>query len=211
MRSKVEYAEAASELHTRDAQLAAATAELGVLRQSLTAARGEVERNTARLEKIATELAERKDELARLESDREARDVAPEDLEGRLSAAQASKESLHEKTVATRSEETEARLALRVAQERATVIAGKADALERHARAEEARLIEEQRRLARRAHHAKIAQQVAELAGSTLEKVEIARDTAARLRKEAGVRSRRSRHCSGSGPETTRCSPGEPD
>lgn len=179
------YAEAASELHTRDAQLAAATAELGVLRQSLTAARGEVERNTARLEKIATELAERKDELARLESDREARDVAPEDLEGRLSAAQASKESLHEKTVATRSEETEARLALRVAQERATVIAGKADALERHARAEEARLIEEQRRLARRAHHAKIAQQVAELAGSTLEKVEIARDTAARLRKEA--------------------------
>ncbi|WP_054952072.1 chromosome segregation protein SMC [Flaviflexus massiliensis] len=179
------YAATSSELHTRDAQLAAATAQLGVLRQSLSAARAEVERNTQRLERIGVELAQRQEELAGLESDREAQDVAPEDLESKLAAAQARKTTLHETTVAARSEETEARLALRIAQERSTVIAGKADSLERHARTEEARLVEEQRRKARRAHHATIARQVATLASETLTRVEAARDTAARLRKEA--------------------------
>ncbi|MEZ7898688.1 MAG: chromosome segregation protein SMC [Flaviflexus sp.] len=179
------YAATSSELHTRDAQLAAATAQLGVLRQSLTASRGEVERNTQRLDRIGQELDQRREELAGLEKDLEAQDVAPEDLEQKLQSAQGKKLSLHDTTIGARSEETEARLALRIAQERSTVISGKADSLERHARTEEARLVEEQRRRTRRAHHAAVARQVATLAGDTLGRVEIARDTAARLRKEA--------------------------
>ena len=179
------YADASAQMHTRDSQLAAATAELGVLRQSLSGARAEVERNSVRLEKIASELAQRREELANLEADRQAQDTDPKELEEKHAGAQGKKTGLHEATIAARSEETEARLALRVAEERSSVISGKADALERHARAEEARLIEEERRNARRAHHAKIAQQVAELASTTLARVEEARDTAARLRKEA--------------------------
>ncbi|AZN29735.1 chromosome segregation protein SMC [Flaviflexus salsibiostraticola] len=178
-------AAARAEMHARDSQLAASTAELGVLRQSLTAARAEVERNTARLEKIALELASRREELASLEADQKAQDTDPKELEERLAHAQERKTARHAETVAARSGETEGRLALRIAQERVSVISGKADALERHARAEEARLIEEQRRQTRRAHHARIALQVAELAGRTLERVESARDTAARLRREA--------------------------
>nr|WP_241698438.1 chromosome segregation protein SMC [Flaviflexus huanghaiensis] len=178
-------AAASADMHARDSQLAAATAELGVLRQSLAAARAEVERNTARLETIAAELAARRDEHASLVADQKAQDTDPKELEGKLAAVQERKSTRHAETVAARSEETEARLALRIAQERVSVISGKADALERHARAEEARLIEEQRRQSRRAHHARIALQVADLAARTLERVEGARDTSARVRREA--------------------------
>lgn len=178
------FAAANAEMHSRDAQLAAAVAELGVLRQSLTGARAEVERNTTRLANIAAELAHRREELAELEADREAQDTDPKDLEEKMSEAQSKKAVLHEATVAARSEETEARLALRVAEERSSVISGKATTLERHARTEEARRVDEERRNARRAHHAQVAQQVAELASRTLAHVEKSRDTAARLRKE---------------------------
>ena len=179
------YAAASAELHARDSQLAAATAELGVLRQSLSAARAEVARNTARLDKISSELSQRRDEVAVLEADQRAQDTDPTELEDRLSAAHEAKSARHAETVAARSEETEARLALRIAQERVSVISGKAESLERHARSEEARRVEEERRARRRAHHAHIAQQVARLASDALARVESARDTAARLRQEA--------------------------
>ncbi|MDO5724609.1 MAG: AAA family ATPase, partial [Flaviflexus sp.] len=136
------YDAASAELHARDAQLAAATAQLGVLRQSLTAANDEIARNSQRLEKIAERLAAAREELAGLTAEREARQVDPAELEERLAAAQAEKAARHEATTAARSAETEARLAAKVAEERARVIEGKPEALERQARAEEARLVE---------------------------------------------------------------------
>lgn len=179
------YDAASAELHARDAQLAAATAQLGVLRQSLTAANEEITRNTQRLEKIAERLAAAREELASLTAEQEARQVDPAELEERLAAAQAEKATRHEATTAARAAETEARLAAKVAEERARVIEGKPEALERQARAEEARLVEIERRRARRAHHAKIAAEVGELAERTLVRVEEARETAVRLRRRA--------------------------
>lgn len=179
------FEEASGAMHARDAKLAAATAQLGVLRQTLASATAEVERNTARLSRIDTDLAARREERAALIAEDEARTTDPSDLQAKIEELSAQKASAHTRAVEARTNETEARLAVRIAEERHSVVRGKSESLKRHARAEEARLAAEERSRRKRAHDAGVAKQVGQIATDVAAKVATSRDLAAQLRRQA--------------------------
>ncbi|VEI12702.1 chromosome segregation protein SMC [Trueperella bialowiezensis] len=156
-----EFNSLAAELSARDSQLAAVTAQLGVLRQSVAAAHQEVERNSQRADHIDADLTARSTELDTLREQQDQLDAEPEDLAARASQLATEQTSAHKATVAARSDETEARLKLRTREERLRASSGKSDALENQAKAVEARIAQEERQAARRADAAQIADRVA--------------------------------------------------
>jgi chromosome segregation protein len=147
---------ALAKLHESDATLAAVAEELGQLGSLARSAKAEAERVTAAIS------------AAEESRDRDLAGLA--DLEERLAAAQqgpdeepdtSKRERLAEQARACRQAETDARLALRTAEERARALAGRADALLASAKAErDAR----ERAVARRARLVREGQ-VAEVVG----------------------------------------------
>ncbi len=122
---------ALAKLHESDAHLAAVAEELAQLGSTARSARAEV----ARLDRSTTEATEARDAdlagLAELEQRLVSAQDAPEeepDVEVLQRLAEAARHA--------RAVETEARLALRTAEERARALAGRADALERSAQQE---------------------------------------------------------------------------
>ncbi len=169
-KAKEEFDSVNAQLNARDSQLAAVTAQLGVLRQSLKSAQDEVERNTQRRTKISVELENRSEELERLQEQQKRVESEPSDLESRVKELNQRRESAHSATIAARSTETEARLALRTREERLRAISGKSEALEYSAKAVEARIAQEERAAIRRQQVAKIAQRVSDDSLSALQK-----------------------------------------
>lgn len=155
-----EYNALSAQLGARDSQLAAVTAQLGVLRQTLSSAQSEVERNEERIAKIDSDIARRTDDLERLTAEQAGLDSSPQDLEAQAAELSEERSAAHASTIARRSEETEARLALRTREERLRAIAGRADSLENTAQAVEARIAQEERAAVRRAEAATVAERI---------------------------------------------------
>lgn len=156
-----EFENLAGQLNTRDSRLAAVSAQLGVLRQGVNAAREEIENNETRRQQVEAELRRRQEELALLNERSVDLDAEPADLVAKATVAAEEKAAAHAETIAQRSNETEARLKLRTREERLRALAGKADALENQARSQEERLARMQQAAVRRAAGAELASEIA--------------------------------------------------
>jgi chromosome segregation protein len=168
---------ALAKLHESDATLAAVAEELGQLGSLARSAKGEAERVTAAI--VAAQEARDRD-LAGLA-----------DLEQRLAAAQdapdeepdtAERERLADVARAARQAETDARLALRTAEERARALAGRAESLVRAAQAERdtrARAVARRERLLR---EGRVAEAVGRGVAVVLARLEVSTSRAAEER-----------------------------
>ncbi len=170
---------ALARLHESDATLAAVSEELGQHGSLGRSARGEAERLAAAIERAE---AARQADLAGLA-----------DLAQRLAAAEATpeeepdtarREELADAARGARQAETDARLALRTAEEQARALHGRADGLRRAARQERearARAAERRERLARQG---RVAEAVEIAAGHVLQRLERALTEAAAARTD---------------------------
>src|SRR4051794_17171397 len=178
---------ALAKLHESDATLAAVAEELGQLGSLARSAKAEAERVSAAIS------------AAEESRDRDLAGLA--DLEARLAAAQEGPEEdpdtsdlerLAEQARAARQSETESRLALRTAEERARALAGRADALVRSAKAERearARAVARRERLLR---EGRVAEAVGRGVAVVLQRLETSIGLAAEERAtvEQGRRAR---------------------
>ncbi|MDE1565991.1 chromosome segregation protein SMC [Actinotignum sanguinis] len=170
-----------SELTARDSNLAAATAQLGALRQALSTARADEERAVARAASLREDIAARQAELESFTQPEESTADIPDD--GELARLSQQRDSAHEAAVAARKQETEARLALRTAEERFRALSGRADALDNRARLARERLEREERARQARAEYAVLAGQVAAAAVRALTHVRSLRAEVAEQRR----------------------------
>ncbi|GAA1169077.1 chromosome segregation protein SMC [Ornithinimicrobium humiphilum] len=168
-------------LHDSDARMTAVAEQLAQLGQTMRAARSEHERTTAAvttaragLETTRTELAELEQRLADAESTASEVTVEPDTSE---------RERLAEAAARARTAETEARLSLRTAEERARALSGRAESLEAAARNELAARERAARRRARRAEERRVAEAVATGAAYLAERVETLVAVASRERE----------------------------
>ncbi|HEX6234861.1 MAG TPA: chromosome segregation protein SMC [Jiangellaceae bacterium] len=175
-------AAAVKKLHESDAELAAVAERLAALGATAKSAAEEAER-------LATAIAEA--ETAR---DRDLAGLA--ELERRLEAAENGDDADYEPSTderdrlagaarAARQAETEARLTLRTAEERARALAGRAEGLERAARKERAARERAVAAAERRARHATVAAAVARGAQLVIERLDQSLELAAAERSAA--------------------------
>ena len=175
--------EALDRLHESDAEMAAVAEQLGNLGQQARAALAEAERIERSLAASEQALADDRATLSELSArqQRASLDQGVDEVEPSPDARDAA--ALGAETA--RRAETEARLAVRTAEERARAIAGRADQLERAAAAERiARQAAVQRR-ERRARAAALAAAVASAGGRVLARLEWSVTSAAEERTAA--------------------------
>lgn len=156
-----------AELAARDAAAAAATAELGAARQSLAAAKKNEERSASRLAAIATDRARRVAELDSLRASQQA-EVDPEAGAAELKELDSQRTRAAESSRVARKAETDARLALRTAEERLRGVVGRADSLDRAAQRARERKEREEREAAHRKHTLASLTRIGTLAGRAL-------------------------------------------
>lgn len=180
-----EYEQIAKELNARDSQLAAVTAQLGVLRQSVNSAQAEVERDTVRMAEIDAALASKRKDLEELSEQQLSLNADPEDLAAQARDLGIERDKAHTATLASRTAETEARLALRTTEERLRAMSGRADSLERTAQAAEERIRQEERAAARRAQAAEMARGVLSRAQRALSVAQSLAQNVAEQRRKA--------------------------
>jgi chromosome segregation protein len=168
---------ALAKLHESDAMMAAVAEELGQLGSVARSARAEAERlatNMIRAEESRTEHARALVELeSRLTVTEQGHDEPVEDV----------RDELAERARSCRAAETEARLALRTAEERARAIAGRAEALQRAARSEREAAAQERRLQERRRRELACAREVERTAQLVLSRLEISLGAAAEQRR----------------------------
>ncbi|MDD7686746.1 MAG: AAA family ATPase [Actinomycetaceae bacterium] len=179
------FEQISSELNARDSQLAALTAQLGVLRQSLEAAQAEAERDRVRIGQIDAELSTRRSDLEAINEQQLQLSAEPEDLTQRAAELTREREQSHSAAVTARQRETEARLALRTHEERLRAIAGKSEALERGAQAAQERIRHEERMAIRRAQARQAAHEVGEKARRAFAVTQQFADSVEREREQA--------------------------
>ncbi|WP_151525168.1 chromosome segregation protein SMC [Serinicoccus kebangsaanensis] len=151
--------EALDALHDSDARMTAVAEQLSQLGQTMRTARAEHERATTSISTAEESLAATRQELAELEQRlADAEELATQ--EGTDDPDTAERERLAEAAARARSAETEARLALRTQEERATALAGRADSLESAAAGELAARRQAAERRERRARERATAQAV---------------------------------------------------
>ncbi|HEX2174290.1 MAG TPA: chromosome segregation protein SMC, partial [Nocardioidaceae bacterium] len=171
---------ALARLHESDAALSAVAEELGQLGSQARSARAEADRLAHAIEEAGTardrELAGLAELEQRLRSAEEAPDEEP-DTSQLESLAAAAKEA--------RRAETDARLALRTAEERARALHGRADGLRESARKEREARARAVARRERRQREAQVAQAVGRAAAVVLARLEESLGEAARARDEA--------------------------
>ena len=169
-------------LHESDARLAAVAERLGALNATITSARAEVERTEGAVVEATSTLERNREELSSLAARLDEATTEPDPEE---EAPPDEREELEGVAARARTEETEARLALRTTEERACALRGRAESLEAAARTElEAR--ERQRvRRERRRQEARVAEGVR--AAATYAAAELTRtvEAAAAAREEA--------------------------
>jgi chromosome segregation protein len=174
--------EALDRLHESDARMAAVAEQLGNLGQQARAATSEAERIERALVASEQALADDEGTLAELSerferASAERVDQAEPSPDARDDAARAAE--------AARRAETDARLAVRTAEERARALAGRAEQLERAAQAERAARSAAIQRRERRARAAAVAQAVAEGGALALARIEQSVAAAAEARTAA--------------------------
>ncbi|MEU4387356.1 chromosome segregation protein SMC [Promicromonospora sp. NPDC023805] len=151
------YDETLARLGEADAARAAAAEQLGSLGAAARAAQAEADRHRAALEQAQSRRAEDEIELEALVERMTIAEEEPADGEGSIDDVQAQRDEAAAAATAARARETEARLALRTAEERARAVSGRAQALtaaaeqEREARAQAAEREELRRNDAARA------------------------------------------------------------
>jgi chromosome segregation protein len=138
-------------LHASDAAHSAAAERLGQLGAAARSAAAEAHRTRERIEAAARTLEEDETQLVELVERLEAAELDPQEAEDAIAAASQARDEAAAAATAARAAETEARLGLRTSEERARALSGRAQSLERAARAErEARAQAERREAARR-------------------------------------------------------------
>ncbi|MCF4122889.1 chromosome segregation protein SMC [Antribacter sp. KLBMP9083] len=149
--------ETQEQLSANDAALAAVAEQLGSLGASARAGRAEADRHRAALEQAQGRREEDELELAALVERLDVAEEEPEQAAEALEQVQGDRDAATAAASAARARETEARLALRTAEERSRAVSGRAQALaraaaqEREARAQAAAREESRRRDAERA------------------------------------------------------------
>lgn len=144
-------------LNESDAALAAVAEQLGHLGSSARAARAEADRVQRSLDAAGTTLAADHEALAELTARLAAAQEDPQDDDAALASATARRDACAADATAARGRETEARLTLRTAEERARALAGRAQSLERAAAAERAARETAARRQQERARQVAVA------------------------------------------------------
>ena len=144
--AQVEYDRTLDRLNESDAALAAVADRLATLGQVARSARAEAERVQASLDVAAKALDDDTAALAELTDRLAAVEAEPAESETHIAAGTANRDRLAAVASQERARETEARLRLRTAEERARALAGRAESLERGAQAER----EARERVARR-------------------------------------------------------------
>lgn len=158
------YDHVAMQLAARDSRVAAITAQLGVLRQTAAAARADEARANEQLDRISGDHTALRAQQKLLQAEYDLYAEQPDDADAILRELNQRRDVAHQATIAARSAETDARLALRTHEERLRAIAGRADALDNTATNIERRIAQEQRAAQRRKEAAQIARNVHELA-----------------------------------------------
>lgn len=168
-------------LHASDARLAAVAERLGSLGSALRSAEGETERLTGLAAAAEANVAAGQEALAAVTARLASATAAPEEAEPSTQA----REALALAAVAARREETEARLALRSAEEQFNAVGNRAAGLERAAGTERRARAAAAGRARRRALQAARAAAVAQAARQGLAFVEVSLDRAAAARDAA--------------------------
>ncbi len=175
--------EALDALHDSDARMTAVAEQLSQLGQTMRTARAEHERATTAIGTAEASLETTRQELAELEQRlADAEELATQ--EGTDDPDTTQREHLAEAAARARSAETEARLALRTQEERATALAGRADSLESAAAGELAARRRRAERRERRARERATAQAVGVGAAYLLERSEEVLAAATREREQ---------------------------
>ena len=138
-------------LHASDATHSAVAERLGQLGAAARSAAAEAVRTQERIDAATRTLAVDEAQLAELVARLDAAEVDPQDTEDAIVVATEERDRALADAAHARAVETEARLTLRTSEERARALAGRAQSLDRAARAErEARAQAERREAARR-------------------------------------------------------------
>ncbi|MEE6280345.1 chromosome segregation protein SMC [Georgenia sp. MJ170] len=174
-----------TDLHASDARLAGVADRLGRLGSAARAAEAEAERVRPAITELVAAGEQHEAELAALLERLEVAQREPERTEDDLAAATEQRDHAAEAARAARGHETEARLALRTVEERATALAGRATSLERAAQAERAARRKAAEREARRAQQAGTARAVQAGAEQALTSLERSLAQAADAREDA--------------------------
>ncbi|KIH97933.1 chromosome segregation protein SMC [Streptomonospora alba] len=156
--------------------------QLGKLGGQARAADAEVERYTSAAAKAATARQSDLDDLAALEERLAEAEAHPADED---EPGTEHRDALAERASTARATETEARLAVRTAEERVRSISGRADGLLRSAEAERDARRKAAERRARRRSQSRVAESVAEAASLALERIEASLADADAQRKQA--------------------------
>ncbi|ACZ22297.1 condensin subunit Smc [Sanguibacter keddieii DSM 10542] len=152
VQSAQERADAALDrLHASDAAHSAVAERLGQLGAAARSAAAEAVRTQERIDAATRTLADDEAQLVELVARLDAAEADPQDTEDAIEDATRARDGAADDAAQARAAETEARLALRTSEERARALSGRAQSLERAARAErEARDQAERREVARR-------------------------------------------------------------
>ncbi|MFD0837763.1 chromosome segregation protein SMC [Williamsia serinedens] len=148
--------DAVTALHESDAAVGAVYEQLARLGQAVRAAHGEAERLSVRRAAVESNRATAVAELAEMERRLQAANVDPDDTVTDT-GADAERAAAAAAVADARSEETDARLALRTAEERLASVRGRADQLRRSAAAERESRARAERQNAARARAAEVA------------------------------------------------------
>ncbi|WP_205739676.1 chromosome segregation protein SMC [Georgenia sp. SYP-B2076] len=175
------------DLHASDARMTAVAERLARLGSSLRGAHAEVERTRPAIERAETETTDHAAELAALTEWLAVAEREPAQAEDDLAGATQARDRATEVARAARTAETDARLAVRTAEERATALSGRAASLAAAARAEREARRRAAEKEARRAAQARVAAEVREgavRAGAAIER-SVAEAAAERAAAEA--------------------------
>jgi len=158
--AQAEYDRTLERLNESDAALAAVAEQLANLGQVARSARAEADRVQASLDAAAKALEEDTAALAELTQRLAAVEEEPAESEARIATGTRERDDLAAAAALARARETEGRLTLRTAEERARALAGRAESLERAAQAEREARERVARREVARAHQAATARAV---------------------------------------------------
>jgi chromosome segregation protein len=154
--------------------MAAVAEQLGQLGAQARAAKAEAERLTSQVEAALARMETDQTELTSLTERLRAAQAQPEQTEAETAAAQTQRDEDAATASAGRAHETEARLALRTAEERARALSARAESLERAVIAERDARARAEEAAARRERQAQAAREVTEGARETLPLIDAA-------------------------------------
>ncbi|MHB1065306.1 MAG: chromosome segregation protein SMC [Georgenia sp.] len=174
-----------ADLHASDARLSAVAERLGRLGSTVRGAQAEAERTRPAIERVEAEITEHAAELAALAERLEVAQREPAEAAADLSGATEARDLATEIARAARTAETDARLALRTAEEQAKAMAGRAASLAAAARAERDARRRAEEKEARRAAQAQVAVEVCDGATRASEAIERSVTAAAAEREQA--------------------------